>query len=170
MCLHSVFKVSCYCKVATEKENLRLWNYNVDVFSNFNPFVIVKLKIIFTSGSMNLDFPWIFKIFFLWPLCNKMKIFTNSYQPWNIWTYLNPISNSLINSLQEKIVVISSVVPSRDMGAELTGRGSLPPSHARKATQLKQLLERMLALDTTKRATLNQALAHPFLREPMQNS
>ncbi|XP_043286528.1 serine/threonine-protein kinase PRP4 homolog [Venturia canescens] len=65
---------------------------------------------------------------------------------------------------REKVVVMSTLPASRDLGAELGGN-SLPPEQNRKVTQLKDLLERTLMLDAGKRITVNHALAHPFIQE-----
>lgn len=67
---------------------------------------------------------------------------------------------------REKVVVISSIKPTRDLQAELA-----PPHHrlatpeAKKIAQLKDLLERMLMLDPAKRASVNHCLAHPFIQD-----
>ncbi|KAJ8737888.1 hypothetical protein PYW08_000483 [Mythimna loreyi] len=67
---------------------------------------------------------------------------------------------------REKIVIISSIKPTRDLQAELA-----PPHHriaapeAKKIAQLKDLLERMLMLDPAKRASVNHCLAHPFIQD-----
>lgn len=67
---------------------------------------------------------------------------------------------------REKIVIISSIKPSRDLQAELAPpHHRLPPPEAKKITQLKDLLERMLILDPAKRASVNHCLAHPFIQE-----
>ncbi|XP_034938781.1 serine/threonine-protein kinase PRP4 homolog [Chelonus insularis] len=65
---------------------------------------------------------------------------------------------------REKVVVMSSLSATRDLGAELGGN-SLPPEQNRKVGQLKDLLERTLMLDAGKRITVNHALAHPFIQE-----
>ncbi|XP_011067154.1 PREDICTED: serine/threonine-protein kinase PRP4 homolog [Acromyrmex echinatior] len=65
---------------------------------------------------------------------------------------------------REKIVVMSTLPATRDLGAELGGN-SLPPEQNRKVGQLKDLLERTLMLDAGKRITVNHALAHPFIQE-----
>lgn len=65
---------------------------------------------------------------------------------------------------REKVVVMSTLPATRDLGAELGGN-SLPPEQSRKVGQLKDLLERTLMLDAGKRITVNHALAHPFIQE-----
>ncbi|XP_063986983.1 serine/threonine-protein kinase PRP4 homolog [Diachasmimorpha longicaudata] len=65
---------------------------------------------------------------------------------------------------REKVVVMSTLPASRDLGAELGGN-SLPAEQNRKVGQLKDLLERTLMLDAGKRITVNHALAHPFIQE-----
>ncbi|XP_011314174.1 serine/threonine-protein kinase PRP4 homolog [Fopius arisanus] len=65
---------------------------------------------------------------------------------------------------REKVVVMSTLPASRDLGTELGGN-SLPAEQNRKVGQLKDLLERTLMLDAGKRITVNHALAHPFIQE-----
>ncbi|XP_032458183.1 serine/threonine-protein kinase PRP4 homolog isoform X1 [Nasonia vitripennis] len=65
---------------------------------------------------------------------------------------------------REKVVQMSTLPATRDLGAELGGHG-LPAEQARKVAQLKDLLERTLMLDAGKRITVNHALAHPFIQE-----
>lgn len=59
---------------------------------------------------------------------------------------------------------MSSLTATRDLGTELGGN-ALPPEQTRKITQLKDLLEKTLMLDATKRISVNHALAHPFIQE-----
>lgn len=66
---------------------------------------------------------------------------------------------------REKIVVMSTLNPSRDLLSELIGNQNLPEDQARKVNQLKDLLERILMLDSSKRIAINQALTHPFIQE-----
>lgn len=67
---------------------------------------------------------------------------------------------------REKVVIISSIKPTRDLQTELAPpHHRLPPAEAKKITQLKDLLERMLMLDPGKRASVNHCLAHPFIQE-----
>ncbi|ELT96857.1 hypothetical protein CAPTEDRAFT_157727 [Capitella teleta] len=68
---------------------------------------------------------------------------------------------------REKVTVISSWGNPKDLLAELIGCQRLPDDQHRKVTQLKDLLERMLTLDPTKRINLNQALGHPFIQEKL---
>lgn len=60
---------------------------------------------------------------------------------------------------------MSSVMATRDLQAELVANQNLPEEQARKVTQLKDLLDKMVALDPVKRLSINQALSHPFLTE-----
>ncbi|XP_026761395.2 uncharacterized protein LOC113520299 [Galleria mellonella] len=67
---------------------------------------------------------------------------------------------------REKVVIMSSIKPTRDMQSELAPpHHRLPQQEAKKITQLKDLLERMLMLDPAKRASVNHCLAHPFIQE-----
>lgn len=53
----------------------------------------------------------------------------------------------------------------RDLQSELIGSQVLPADQLRKVTQLKDLLEKALAIDPAKRISLNNALTHPFIQE-----
>ncbi|CAG4942860.1 unnamed protein product [Colias eurytheme] len=67
---------------------------------------------------------------------------------------------------REKVVIMSSIKPTRDLLSELAPPlHRLPAAEAKKVTQLKDLLERMLMMDPTKRASVNHCLAHPFIQE-----
>ncbi|KAK7869694.1 hypothetical protein R5R35_011766 [Gryllus longicercus] len=66
---------------------------------------------------------------------------------------------------REKVVVMSTLNPSRDLLAELIGNQNLPEGQMRKVNQLKDLLEKILMLDSSKRPAINQALTHPFIQE-----
>lgn len=67
---------------------------------------------------------------------------------------------------KEKVVIMSSIKPTRDLQTELAPpHHRLPVPEAKKITQLKDLLERMLMLDPSKRASVNHCLAHPFIQE-----
>ncbi|CAK9251068.1 unnamed protein product, partial [Sphagnum jensenii] len=68
---------------------------------------------------------------------------------------------------KEKIVTISNVQPIRDLSAELIAGQTLSESEQRKVLQLKDILEKILALDPSKRLTPAQALTHPFITEKM---
>ncbi len=61
--------------------------------------------------------------------------------------------------------MISSLKPSRDLMSELTGVQKLNHAGYKKVLQLKDLLDKMLTLDTIKRTTVNDALRHPFIVE-----
>ncbi|KAL5021178.1 hypothetical protein ScPMuIL_000333 [Solemya velum] len=66
---------------------------------------------------------------------------------------------------REKVTVHSTISASRDLQSELIGYQRLPEDQYRKVTQLKDLLEKVLMLDPSKRISINQALAHPFIQE-----
>lgn len=68
---------------------------------------------------------------------------------------------------KDKIVVMATINPTRNLQLELLGEGNLPEDHARKVTQLKDLMERCLMLDPAKRATIDNCLMHQFIREKM---
>lgn len=66
---------------------------------------------------------------------------------------------------REKIVVLSVNKMTRDLQSELVSSQVLPADQLRKVTQLKDLLEKALAIDPVKRISLNNALTHPFIQD-----
>ncbi|XP_072930851.1 serine/threonine-protein kinase PRP4 homolog isoform X2 [Epargyreus clarus] len=67
---------------------------------------------------------------------------------------------------REKIVVMSSIKVTRELYHELAPTSHrMPSQEAKKMTQLRDLLERMLMLDPSKRASVNHCLTHPFIQE-----
>lgn len=60
---------------------------------------------------------------------------------------------------------MSVVKVSRDLQSELVAGQALPPEQLKKVTQLKDLLEKALAIDPAKRISLNNALTHPFIQD-----
>ncbi|XP_037044330.1 serine/threonine-protein kinase prp4 [Bradysia coprophila] len=68
---------------------------------------------------------------------------------------------------REKIVVMPVIKPIRHLQQELIADQNLPEDQHRKVTQLRDLLDSIFALDPSKRLSLNQALAHPFIQEKM---
>jgi len=66
---------------------------------------------------------------------------------------------------RDKIKTMTSIKPTRDLLKELIGNQDLPPEQYRKVTQLKDLLDKVLTLDPSKRATAKEALSHPFITE-----
>lgn len=62
---------------------------------------------------------------------------------------------------------MGSVMATRDLQNELVANQNLPEEQLRKVLQLKDLLDKMIALDPVKRISINQALLHPFLTERM---
>lgn len=69
--------------------------------------------------------------------------------------------------LQEKVVVMPVIKPTRSLHQELVADQNLPEDQLRKVTQLRDLLDSLFALDPSKRLSLNLALAHPFIHEKM---
>lgn len=59
------------------------------------------------------------------------------------------------------------VKPSRDLQQELISDQNLPEDQHRKVTQLRDLLEKVFSIDSAKRISLNQALAHNFIQEKL---
>ena len=66
---------------------------------------------------------------------------------------------------REKVLVQATINPTRYLLADLMADTKLPDDQARKVTQLKDILDRCLMLDPTKRATVDHCLTHPFIRE-----
>nr|XP_022907633.1 serine/threonine-protein kinase prp4 [Onthophagus taurus] len=66
---------------------------------------------------------------------------------------------------REKVVVMTMVKPTRDLQSELVAGQALPQDQLRKVTQLKDLLDKALAVDPAKRISLNNALTHPFIQD-----
>lgn len=60
---------------------------------------------------------------------------------------------------------MTTITANRDLHAELVGSQRLPDDQAKKVQQLKDLLEKILMLDASKRIAINQALMHPFIVE-----
>jgi len=66
---------------------------------------------------------------------------------------------------REKVVVMSTVNPARDLQLELLGGQPLPDDQYRKVIQLRDMIDKALMLDSTKRLTVKDALNHPFVTE-----
>ena len=60
---------------------------------------------------------------------------------------------------------MSTINPSKDLLSDLVGGQHLPDDQYRKVVQLRDLLDKVLILDATKRLTVNQAWMHPFITE-----
>lgn len=59
------------------------------------------------------------------------------------------------------------VKATRDLQSELIAQQNLPEEQVKKVTQLRDLLDKIFALDPAKRISLNHALAHPFIQDRM---
>lgn len=68
-------------------------------------------------------------------------------------------------ALQEKVIVQATINPTRHLLPELLADTQLPEDQAKKVGQLKDLLDKCLMLDSSKRATIDQCLMHSFIRE-----
>uniref|UniRef100_A0A8B9KIT9 Serine/threonine-protein kinase PRP4 homolog n=1 Tax=Astyanax mexicanus TaxID=7994 RepID=A0A8B9KIT9_ASTMX len=66
---------------------------------------------------------------------------------------------------REKVTVMSSINPTKDLLIEMVGRQTLPEDQRKKVVQLKDLLDQILVLDPAKRISINQALQHPYIQE-----
>lgn len=61
--------------------------------------------------------------------------------------------------------MLSTISPTKDLLAELVGYQRLPEEQMVKVTQLKDLLDKILTLDPSKRISINDALKHPFIQD-----
>ncbi|XP_046585162.1 LOW QUALITY PROTEIN: serine/threonine-protein kinase PRP4 homolog [Haliotis rubra] len=68
---------------------------------------------------------------------------------------------------REKVTVLSNINPNKDLLAEMVGYQRLPDDQLRKVAQLKDLLERTIMLDPSKRLSINQELTHHFIQEKL---
>uniref|UniRef100_A0A673I831 Serine/threonine-protein kinase PRP4 homolog n=1 Tax=Sinocyclocheilus rhinocerous TaxID=307959 RepID=A0A673I831_9TELE len=66
---------------------------------------------------------------------------------------------------REKVTVMSTINPTKDLLADMIGGQRLPEDQRKKVMQLKDLLDGTLMLDPAKRMSINQALQHPFIQE-----
>uniref|UniRef100_A0A667ZF44 Serine/threonine-protein kinase PRP4 homolog n=1 Tax=Myripristis murdjan TaxID=586833 RepID=A0A667ZF44_9TELE len=66
---------------------------------------------------------------------------------------------------REKVTVMSTINPTKDLLADMVGGQRLPEDQRKKVMQLKDLLDGTLMLDPAKRISINQALQHPFIQE-----
>ncbi|KAJ8277006.1 hypothetical protein GJAV_G00070360 [Gymnothorax javanicus] len=66
---------------------------------------------------------------------------------------------------REKVTVMSTINPTKDLLADMVGFQRLPEDQRKKVNQLKDLLDQILMLDPAKRISINQALQHPFIQE-----
>ncbi|XP_034022777.1 pre-mRNA processing factor 4Bb [Thalassophryne amazonica] len=66
---------------------------------------------------------------------------------------------------REKVTVMSTINPTKDLLADMIGGQRLPEDQRKKVMQLKDLLDGTLMLDPAKRVSINQALQHPFIQE-----
>lgn len=66
---------------------------------------------------------------------------------------------------REKVTVMSTINPTKDLLADMIGGQRLPEDQRKKVMQLKDLIDGTLMLDPAKRISINQALQHPFIQE-----
>ncbi|MGH0150570.1 UNVERIFIED_CONTAM: hypothetical protein FKN15_018844 [Acipenser sinensis] len=66
---------------------------------------------------------------------------------------------------REKVTVMSTINPTKDLLADMVGCQRLPEDQRKKVIQVKDLLDQILMLDPAKRISINQALQHPFIQE-----
>ncbi|CAG0922143.1 unnamed protein product [Notodromas monacha] len=68
---------------------------------------------------------------------------------------------------REKTTVITSMQASRDLHGELIGNQKLQEDHVRKVAQLRELLDRIMVYDTSRRISVSEALSHAFISEKL---
>ena len=61
--------------------------------------------------------------------------------------------------------LLTNIASSRDLQSELVDNQRLPEDQMKKVLQLKDLLDKILIIDATKRITIKQAVMHPFVDE-----
>lgn len=61
--------------------------------------------------------------------------------------------------------MLSSINPIRDLLDELVGGQALQENEYRKVTQLRDMLDKLLLLDPSKRLNIHNAMTHPFITE-----
>ena len=64
---------------------------------------------------------------------------------------------------KDKITLITNITGSRDLHSELIANQRLPDDQLKKVLQLKDLLDKILVIDTTKRIGIREAISHPFV-------
>lgn len=68
---------------------------------------------------------------------------------------------------QEKYSVLANIPVTRTLHADITTNHRMPEDQAKKIEQLRDLLDKMLTIDTTKRITIRQVLTHPFVEDKL---
>lgn len=63
----------------------------------------------------------------------------------------------------EKVSVLANIPVTRELSKDITTNSRMPDDQAKKISQLRDLLDKILVIDTTKRYTIRQAIAHPFV-------
>ncbi|XP_041453859.1 serine/threonine-protein kinase PRP4 homolog [Lytechinus variegatus] len=66
---------------------------------------------------------------------------------------------------REKVTVMTVINPTKDLTTELLGYQRLPDDQQRKVLQLKDVLDRCLMLDPSKRISISEVLRHSFIQE-----
>lgn len=67
----------------------------------------------------------------------------------------------------EKVSLLTNIPVTRDLHSELISNQRMPEDQLRKVVQLKDLLDKILIIDTTKRITIKQAMSHPFVDDKL---
>ncbi len=66
---------------------------------------------------------------------------------------------------QEKFSVLANIPVTRTLNADIASNHRMPEDQAKKIDQLKDLLDKILVIDTAKRVTIRQACLHPFIED-----
>nr|XP_054748130.1 serine/threonine-protein kinase PRP4 homolog [Lytechinus pictus] len=66
---------------------------------------------------------------------------------------------------REKVTVMTVINPTKDLTTELLGYQRLPDDQQRKVLQLKDVIDRCLMLDPSKRISISEVLRHSFIQE-----
>lgn len=138
------------------KSNNQMLKFHMDVKGKFPHKVVRRGQ--FREQHFDPSFNFLYQ---------EIDRVTERVSPSRRWKQKHTIDCIIELLFQEKIVVQSIVKPTRDLQQELIADQNLPEDQLKKVIQLKDLLEKVFALDPAKRISLNQALAHPFIQDKM---
>jgi len=140
------------------------YDYGIDMWSTAcTIFELYTGKIMFAGNSNNQ----MLKLFmdFKGKLSNKL-IRKGAFKDQHFDSSFNFLYREVDKLTErEKVVVMSTVNSARDLQVELLGGQNLPEDQYRKVLQLRDMIDKALMLDSTKRLTVKDALNHPFVTE-----
>lgn len=64
---------------------------------------------------------------------------------------------------KDKVTILANIAATRDVQSELIANQRLPEEQLKKVLQLKDLLDKVLGIDASKRISIKQAMLHPFV-------